>query len=223
MVEAKRLEGEKSQTYYHHSQQEMLRFVPQGISTILDIGCGAGEFGHTLKTERNAEVWGIELVPDVARKAANKLDRVSAGNIETDEISLPDGYFDGIVFNDVLEHLVDPWQVLRRLRPKLRENGVIVASIPNMRHFHVLKELIIHKQWEYKDQGVLDRTHLRFFTVKGVKDLFETSGYRVVTLEGIDRCDFSWKFKLLNGVLLNRLEDTRYSKFACVARVNSDI
>ena len=214
------MQNETSETYFHHSRPEMLRFVPPGISTLLDIGCGAGDFGQILKTERNAEVWGIELNPEVANKAAHKLDRIFAGNIETDEISLPDGYFDCIICNDVLEHLVDPWRVLSRLRSTLRKNGVIVASIPNIRFYLVMKELIMNKQWEYKNQGVLDRTHLRFFTVSGVRTLFETSGYRVITLEGINQYDFSWKFRLMNRISLNRLNDMRYEQFACVARAN---
>lgn len=213
-------ESVNTNQYYQHGREEMLRFVPSGATTILDIGCGAGEFGRILKTRRGSEVWGVELVPEVASVAAGKLDRVFAGNIETGEITLPDGYFDCVICNDVLEHMVDPWRVLSMLRSKLRANGVVVSSIPNIRYFQILKDLVVRKKWEYKDNGVLDRTHLRFFTVNGVRDLFETSGYQVVTLEGIDKCDFSWKFKLLNGMLLNRLDDTRYSKFVCVARAN---
>jgi len=208
----------KTKAYYQHGREEMLRFVPPDATTILDIGCGSGEFGRILKNRRGAEVWGIELVKEVADEAALKLDRVLAGNIETGELELPDGYFDCVICNDVLEHLIDPWRVLGMLRKKLRTNGVVVASIPNMRYFQVLKDLVVRKRWEYRDNGILDRTHLRFFTVNGVRELFETSGYSVGTLEGIDRCDFSWKFKLLNRVLLNRLDDTRYSKFVCVVQ-----
>jgi 2-polyprenyl-3-methyl-5-hydroxy-6-metoxy-1,4-benzoquinol methylase len=209
--------------YYQHGREEMLCFVPSSAATILDIGCGTGEFGRFLKTRRGVQVWGVELVSEVAAEAAGKLDRVFAGNIETGEVTLPDGYFDCVICNDVLEHMVDPWRVLAMLRSKLRDNGVVVASIPNLRYFQVLKELLVRKKFEYRDSGVLDRTHLRFFTVNGIKDLFEASGYKIAALEGIDKCDFSWKFRLFNLVLLGRLEDTRYSKFVCVARPGGEV
>lgn len=217
-MSAKGREHVNTKAYYQHGREEMLCFVPSGATTVLDIGCGAGEFGRLIKTRIGAQVWGIELVKEVADEAALKLDRVLAGNIETGELELPDGYFDCVICNDVLEHLVDPWQVLGMLRSKLRANGVVIASIPNMRYFQVLKDLLVRKRWEYRDNGILDRTHLRFFTVNGVRELFETSGYKIGTLEGIDKCDFSWKFRLLNLILLNRLDDTRYSKFVCVAQ-----
>src|SRR5271157_5895212 len=209
-VEVKKPEYEVSESYFQNHRPEMLRFVPPGASAVLDIGCGAGAFAQMLKSERKAEVWGLELVADVAQEAARKLDRVIIGDIEVDDIALPDEYFDCIICNDVLEHLVDPWRVLRWLRHKLKADGKIVASVPNVRFFPVLKELLLHKRWEYKSQGVLDRSHLRFFTMVAVRDMFESSGYRVHTLEGINKCDFSWKFRLMNKVFLNHLDDMRY-------------
>lgn len=204
--------------YYRHQRREMLGFIPTTARSILEIGCGAGDFGETLKSERNAEVWGIELIPEAAEKASLKLDRIMSGNIETDEIPLPNGYFDCIVCNDVLEHLTDPWRVLSRLQANLTQNGVVVASIPNIRYYLVMKELLLNKRWQYKDHGVLDRTHLRFFTESGIRELFESSGYRIVALEGINARDFSWKFRLLNRLFLNGLDDMRYEQYACIAR-----
>ena len=207
----------KPRDYYAHQRREMLGYIHATARTILEVGCGAGDFGATLKRELNAEVWGIELVPAAAERAARRLDRVVAGNLETDEIHLPDEYFDCIVCNDVLEHLADPWRVVRLLRAKLKRDGVMVASLPNVRFYLVMKELFIHKRWEYRDQGVLDRTHLRFFTFGTARELFEQGGYRLETIEGINAYDFSWKFRLLNRVLLNGLNDMRFEQFACVA------
>ena len=212
--------NEMSKAYFQQRRPEMLKFVPKSAVRILDVGCGAGDFAEMLKVERKAEVWGIELIPVAAQKAARKLDRVFTGNIEDDEMALPDEYFDCIICNDVLEHMVDPWRVLRRLRPKLSKKGAIVASIPNIRFYLVMKELLLLKEWEYKDQGVLDRTHLRFFTIKSIRSMFDGSGYRVEVLEGINKYRFSWKFRLINKIFFGSLDDMFYEQFACVARAN---
>jgi 2-polyprenyl-3-methyl-5-hydroxy-6-metoxy-1,4-benzoquinol methylase len=217
------LPDNKLNGYYRHERREMLGFIPHTARSILEVGCGAGDFGSILKSERKAEVWGIELIPEVAKKASLKLDRIMVGNIETGDMPLPDGYFDCIVFNDVLEHLTDPWRVLSRLKANLTQNGLVVASIPNVRFYLVMKELFCSKRWEYKDAGVLDRTHLRFFTESGIRQMFESTGYRIVTLEGIRAYDFSWKFRLLNRLFFKGLEDMRYEQYACVAQTGHGI
>lgn len=209
----------KPETYYTE-RREMLRFIPSGVRNVLDIGCGKGNFGALMKTQRSAEVWGVELCPDAAREAITKIDKVITGNIETDSISLPEQYFDCIVCNDVLEHLVSPWQVLRKLQSNLVPNGYIVASIPNVRFYNVLKDLLVRKRWEYRDAGVMDITHLRFFTVNSIRDMFTAAGYQVELLKGINYEKMPLTFHLLNLILLNGIIDMRYVQFACIARKN---
>lgn len=211
----------KPSEYYRHQRREMLGYIPAAARTILEVGCGSGDFGAMLKNERHAEVWGIELASTAAERAAQRLDRVLACNIEADDVPLPEGYFDCIVCNDVLEHLVDPWRVLRRFRANLKQEGLIVASIPNVRFYLLLRDLLLRKRWEYRDQGVLDKTHLRFFTDGTIREMFESSGYQVLAIEGINAYDFSWKFRLLNRMLLNRLDDMRFEQYTCVAQRRS--
>lgn len=86
-----------------------------------------------------------------------------------------------------------------------------------MRHFEVMKELLIHRQWRYQDDGVLDRTHLRFFTDCTIRDLFENAALEVITLQGINSGSFPWKFDLRNRLMLNALDDMRWQQFFCVS------
>jgi len=94
-----------------------------------------------------------------------------------------------------------------------------VASIPNMRFYSALKGLVMYRKWEYDKSGVKDITHLRFFTELSILNLFQSQGYRVEIVDGINPRDMPWKWVLLNWVLRGSLSDTRFPQFACVARV----
>lgn len=206
----------------YHSQQrtEMLRYLPEDVKVILDVGCSEGGFGELVKKQRNAEVWGIELFPLAAEKAMARLDRVFVGNIENDKFDIPEHYFDCIVFNDVIEHLYSPWDVLIQVKKLLKKNGIIVASIPNIRYFAHIKNLLQKGDWDYEDCGLMDRTHIRFFTVNSMRKMFNECGYEVEKIEGIKFVEFPWKLNLLNKLLRNRLDDMRYVQFACVVRLH---
>lgn len=201
--------------YYTETRPEMLPFIPATARTVLDVGCGEGGFGAQVKADRAASVWGIEPNADAARRAGEKLDRVLVGRLE--DVDLQEATFDCIVFNDVLEHLYDPWGALRLARKHLTGTGVIVASLPNLALFNVLWDLVIREEWRYEKAGTLDVTHIRFFTRKGMVRLFSGSGYTVHRIEGINPQTQGRKFKLLNALCLNRLDRMRYLQFAVVA------
>ena len=103
--------------------------VPCNIKTILDIGCGQDAFLKLVKEQTGAETWGIEMVTEVAEKAKEKADKILAGKIEEVLSSIPNNYFDCITFNDVLEHLFEPTEVLKMIRPKLSKNGIIIKLL----------------------------------------------------------------------------------------------
>ena len=150
---------------------------------VLDIGCGEGETGYELKKQGKArEVIGIELVEEAGNRAKEKLDRVIVGDIEKLELPFAKERFDYILMGDVLEHLIDPWQCLKRLKEYLKPGGSVIASIPNVNHWRVLKDLILHDKWEYVTAGTLDRTHLRFFTRKTIARMFSECGYKIIYL-----------------------------------------
>jgi len=204
---------------YYSERSDMVKYIPGNVKSLLDVGCGDGSFGYKCKQQTAMEIWGIELFDNEAEKAKEKLDKIIVCNIETDELDMPDYYFDCIVFNDVLEHLRYPWIVLDKIKRYLKTDGYVVASIPNIRYYENVKKTLIHKEWEYEECGIMDKTHLRFFTINSIRNMFERCGYCVVTLEGISYISFPWKFNMLNKLLNNQLDDMRYKQFACVAKI----
>jgi len=203
--------------YFSSARSEMVRFIPATAKRILDVGCGEGAFGSHLKEKLGAEVWGAELIQSAADVASQRLDNVICGDIVRQLAQLPNEYFDCVIFNDVIEHIVDPYSMLFEVKQKLTRNGVVVCSIPNVRYFRNLFNLVVRSEWRYEECGILDKTHLRFFTKKSISEMFKSLGYEVVSLEGINRTP-SWKVAVFNFVSLGLLHDTRYMQFACVAR-----
>jgi 2-polyprenyl-3-methyl-5-hydroxy-6-metoxy-1,4-benzoquinol methylase len=209
----------KPDNYYRNVRVEMLPYVPADAATMLDVGCGAGLFGELVKGRGPCEVWGIETVQAYADDAAGRLDRVLIGDVTVLLDAIPARYFDAIVCNDVLEHLVDPEDVLARVKDKLTGRGVVVSSIPNIRFYPTLYELVAHRGWEYEESGILDRTHLRFFTTASIRRMYERLGYEVLRHEGINPIgDLPMRFRVANAVLGGRLNDMRFVQFATVAR-----
>lgn len=174
----------KDPTYFDFARPELLERIPPTANRVLEIGCAAGRLGEALKARQSTEYVGIEQSPDAARRARTVIDQVIEGDIETipDELDL--GLFDCIVCGDVLEHLRRPDLVLRRLRGWLASGGVLVASIPNVRHHSVVQSLL-EGNWTYEPAGLLDQTHLRFFTRKNIAQLFEFAGMEVRSIQSV--------------------------------------
>lgn len=164
--------------YYSFERPEVCECVPGTAKTILDVGCASGRLGAALKKRQDCFVVGVEYEPEIANKAKYLLDDVIVGDIEEKIDVLPSAYFDCIVLADVLEHLRFPEAVLQKLNRTLKDTGTIVASIPNVRHWSVLRPLL-EGDWNYEDAGILDRTHLRFFTRKSILKIFADSGYAI--------------------------------------------
>ena len=196
----------------------MLPFIPEEVNVAIEIGCGDGAFGAALKSQGRAEeYWGLEIHPPSGETARQTLDKVLIGNAEQLVDELPDKHFDVMIFNDSLEHLVDPFLFLEKAKTKLKADGVLVASIPNVRHFRNMYQLIFKKQWRYTDSGILDRTHLRFFTCESIKDMFNDAGFSIIQLEGIHGTR-KRKIRLLALLNFGLLNDIRFLQFAVVAK-----
>lgn len=203
--------------YYSQSRPEIASLISADIKSILDVGCGEGDFLEIIKEKTGAETWGIEVVAQIADKAKQKVDNIVIGKIEESLSSIPDAFFDCITFNDVLEHLIEPNEIIKLVKPKLTPNGKIIASIPNIREFYTLYNLIIKKDWEYKDYGILDSTHIRFFTKKSIVRMFEQAGYKIIKIEGIN-ANKTWKFKLFNFITFYFFNDSKFLQFVCIAK-----
>lgn len=156
---------------------------------VLDVGCAAGDLAEVL-AKRGCRVTGIEADPEAARQAQERCERVIVGDVEALDLDAELGgeSFDVLLFGDVLEHLKDPLRTLKNLEPFLRPEGYVVASIPNVAHGSV-RLALMQGEFPYTRLGLLDDTHLRFFTRESVERLFENAGFLVVelrrTLRGI--------------------------------------
>ena len=175
--------GGALERYEDDDRSDVAKFVPLTVRSVLDVGCLGGAFGALLKQARpGIEVWGIEPDETALRMAEIRLDRVIKGWFPD---SVPCRSFDCVIFNDVLEHLVDPHAALDRARSLLTPGGCVIASIPNVRHFTVVVPLVVYGRWTYHSAGLLDQTHVRFFTRSSMIALFEGCGYRIDRVEGI--------------------------------------
>jgi GT2 family glycosyltransferase/tetratricopeptide (TPR) repeat protein/2-polyprenyl-3-methyl-5-hydroxy-6-metoxy-1,4-benzoquinol methylase len=165
-------------SYFDHARPEVAELVPKGARRILDVGCGAGRLGELLKTRQGAHVTGIEMNPRAAEAARSRVDEVILGDVESAEVAPGEGGFDCVVCADVLEHLRKPERLLSRIGKWLALGGSLVASVPNARHHSVIGGLL-EGNWTYQAAGLLDRTHLRFFTRREIEKLFYRAGFEI--------------------------------------------
>lgn len=172
---------EKGAAYYHVLNHSLLHLVPTSAQHVLDVGCASGYLGEAIKQKTGGQVSGIELFEGAAREAETRLDFVMCGNIETEELPFKEGQFDAVVFGDVLEHMLDPWAVIRKLHPYVKDGGGIYASIPNVGHITIIEQLL-SGTWAYTEAGLLDKTHFRFFTKNEIYKLFEENGFQVASM-----------------------------------------
>jgi len=175
------LYADKTDDYFGHARTEVLPLLPAGrVDRILDVGCGRGDTLAFLRGEgRCTWTCGVELFSEAGNVAKGRLDEVHVGNIEQLDLPIEPASLDVVLCLDVLEHLIDPWSTVTRLASLLKPGGVLIASVPNVRHFRVVLPLLFRGQWKYADFGLMDRTHLRFFTKDSAIELLESAGLRV--------------------------------------------
>lgn len=164
--------------YHDLLRPEILALIPNSAQRILDLGCGTGKLGEALKKRQECVVNGIEIDESAADEARKVMNTVLTHDLN---FPVPRKYspaYDCIVFGDILEHTYNPWGLLKQIAKKLKPDGVIIASIPNVAHPSIVQDLI-RGQWRYQDAGILDITHLRFFTKTSISQMFITAGLKI--------------------------------------------
>lgn len=213
--------------YYANPRPDVEPSIPRGARSALDVGCSRGGFGATLRKTLGpqARLVGVEAVAAAAEeaRAAGMFDEVVDGYFP-DALAGRTEKFDAVFFNDVLEHIVDPWQVLLDVKDVLAPSGVVVAAIPNVQYLPVVVDLF-KGQWVYTDESILDRTHVRFFTRSTMVDMFEATGYEVIDCRGANNSLSAWLAKdpkpwrrKAKTLVADRSGDRRFMHFVVTAR-----
>lgn len=166
--------------YFQRVNTDLLDRIPLTSRTVLEVGCGSGALGAAFKRRQpKAHYLGIEAMPQPAAEASQVLDYVMQGDVEDPLMNItPHRPLDCLIYGDVLEHLRDPWSCLKRQSQWLSEDGVLLACIPNVQHWSALLELL-HGQWPSRDEGLFDRTHLRWFTRNSIEAMIKDAGLQL--------------------------------------------
>jgi 2-polyprenyl-3-methyl-5-hydroxy-6-metoxy-1,4-benzoquinol methylase len=211
----------KNKKYFSNPRIDLISLIPENENNkILEIGAGSCDTLIEIKKNKLAkEVVGVELMKLEDSQQENPLlDRLIFGNIEEIELGLPESYFDVILCGDVLEHLVDPWTVLKKLHKYLKQNGVIIISVPNIREYHILYKILVLKDFRYDNYGILDRTHLRFFCKKNIINLLDKSLFTIVSANSIFKLSKNiTKKKIIDWCTFGLLRDFITAQYVIVA------
>lgn len=170
---------------YANPRPEVAALVPATAQRILDLGCSTGHLGGSL-LRGSREVVGVELDPRLAAEARTRLTAVVECDLEAlaagplpDELREP---FDCVIAADVLEHLRDPWSVVRWAAERLAPGGSLVVSVPNIRHLRTFWLLLVRRRWAYEPVGIFDRTHLRWFARANLPELLDGTDLQITEL-----------------------------------------
>ncbi|MEM6500488.1 MAG: methyltransferase domain-containing protein [Cyanobacteria bacterium P01_C01_bin.89] len=201
---------DSTQPYNDNLNHNLLRSLPKDAAVVVELGCYRGALGEAYKRlNPHCTYIGIEINEDAAAIAQTRLDKVIVGNAEAPDFDpgIQPGTVDCVIYGDVLEHFVNPWDTLAKHRQWLKPDGIVLACIPNVQHWSVIRDLLLGK-WEYCDQGLMDRTHLRFFTRDSIEQLFKQAGLELYGLFPVDqrRDEGFEEFKRILEPALQRLK-----------------
>lgn len=204
----------KEERYFDSVRKEIEPLLPEKINKVLEIGCGSGATLEWLKSEKGC-TWtgGIELNESASFYAEKKLDFFMNGNIEDIDLPFNKNSLDVILCLDVLEHLIDPWTVVANLSHFIKPGGVLIVSLPNILHISAILPLLFKDRWDYTPSGILDKTHLRFFTKKTSIELLENGGFRVEKVTPLlphKKGSKTWYFNVFTFSIFKKFFTTQY-------------
>lgn len=207
----------KNAAYFAGARADFVALLPTGRSSaILEIGCGTGDTGALALAAGKADRYvGVGLFPAAADKARQRLTDVVVGDIERIDLPFTEASFDALILSEVLEHLIDPWAVLRRVAPLLKPGATVLASSPNIAHWRVVRELVCGR-FNLADQGVFDRTHMRWFTPATFRAMFEGAGFTVESVAPVT--PFSSRTKLISRLTAGRFDHLFMVQIALAGR-----
>jgi len=204
-------------TYYTAVRKDVVALIPTGVRSVMEVGCAGGKTGELLRNRGVDTLIGIEIDQRLASLAQKHYSQLLIGDAEELELAhIPGESLDCILYPDVLEHFRDPWAVLSRHRRLLRVGGYVVASVPNVRYYKNVRDLVLKGRWDYAEAGILDRGHLRFFTWKSVEALFESTWCRILSLPSNIRG--SNLLRLVNRMVLNQLHHFLVKQYLVLAQ-----
>lgn len=214
--------SDKHTDYFLNARTDLISLLPANpANRILEIGAGGGNTLVMIKEKGLAsEVVGVELfdIPNSNQRHPH-IDRFIIGNLEHDPLHLSENYFDAIICGDVLEHLVDPWTVVKNMAALLKKGGLLITSTPNFREFKTLYKVVVKGDFGYEQEGILDKTHLRFFCKKNLYGLFNQEGLQITAIHsGFQVTETKNKRKWLNVLTLGLLKDFLTSQYLVVAQ-----
>lgn len=203
--------------YFLQTRVDVAEIVPPQANRVLDVGCGFGGLGKFLVDTRGCEVHGIERNPEAEQYLEATYAYYVIGDVEVAVEKFAGRQYDCIIFADVLEHLADPWTSLKAYSALLAPAGVVVASIPNVRNLAVLFNLAVRGRWQYRESGLLDRTHLRFFTRSEIQELFREAGLRIEQIK-VSRDRFRLARRVATAIPTLLVPDLGVCQYRVVAR-----
>ena len=208
---------DKPASYFANARSDFVDLLRTGAgSAVLELGCGAGGTGRAVLAAGKAGRYvGLELDPSAARVAAEALTEVLVGDVQEVNLEPLAGQFDALIISEVMEHLADPWTTLVRLSACVKPGGQVMASSPNIAHWNIILNLL-RGRFEYREAGIMDQTHLRWFTPDSYVALFEGAGFQIDTVRSMR--ENGWKAKIFDAVTGGRFKHLFMAQIVVVGR-----
>jgi SAM-dependent methyltransferase len=211
----------KDYQYFSNIREDLISLLPRNtvFDKVLEIGCGNGATLFALK-ERGIvkKTYGIDLVD--LKEYKKEMDFFLSVNIERVNLPFNNDFFDLIILGDILEHLIDPWSFLNKIHSYLKRESFLIASLPNFRNLHVIKNIFYLGNFAYEKSGILDKTHLRFFCKKNIVNMFSKSNFKIIKVLPDFKISKNKKVCFFSNISCKLLDEFLAFQYFVVAKKN---